>query len=63
MVSLGEHKGGTGHFQPGEIRNGFLGERTLELGLGGGVECGHMELGKKGLPDRGCYRDKSELRP
>lgn len=62
MVSLGEYKGGIGYFQFGEIRNGFLGERILELGFGGGVECGYMELGKKGFLDRGCYRDKSEFR-
>lgn len=37
-VSLGEHKGGRGHFQSMESRNGFLEAMALELGFGGRVE-------------------------
>lgn len=50
------------HFQPSEIRNGFLEKRTLELGFGGVVECGHRELSKESIPDRGSCRDKDKPR-
>lgn len=54
--------GGRGHFQPSEIRNGFLEKGTLELGFGGMVECGHRELSKESIPDRGSCRDKDKPR-
>lgn len=31
---------------------------SLELGFGGRVECGPMELGEKDIPNRGSYQDK-----
>lgn len=35
-------------------------EMALELGFRGRVECDHMKLGEKGIPDRGSYRVKGK---